>query len=385
MSSQTHDVPLVVDLDGSLTRSDTLYEALFAYLAEAPSQAWRLAGWLAEGKLGFKRKLADRHLADPTILPFNDTVLSEIKAAREAGRHVALVSAAEQRQVEAVAAHLGLFDEAHGSRDHNLSGAAKAAFLVERYGAQGFDYIGDATVDLTVWAKARQIITVGAGPGLRQSAERLGRPVRHLDPPERGPERFLPYLKALRPHQWIKNILVFVPVLAAHDTSGLGTALAAFIAFSMMASSVYVMNDLLDLGADRAHPRKRNRPFAAVTVPIGHGMIMAPLLILGAIFVALIFTSPSFLAVLLLYYIANIAYSTVLKRKLIIDVWTLGGLYTARIVGGGAAAGIILSPWLLAFSMFLFLSLAAVKRQAELMDNLRQGKEDGGRPRLSHR
>lgn len=366
---------LAVDLDGSLSRSDTLYEALFAHLAKNPGHVLRPVGWLGRGKAGFKRALADHSLADPATLPLNETVIARIKAAREAGQRVVLVSAADQRQVTAVADHLQLFDEAHGSDGNlNLSGAAKAVFLVDRFGSKGFDYIGDAPVDLAVWAEARRAITVGASPGLRAKVDALGVETEHLSPPATGRAQWQPYLRALRPHQWVKNILVFVPFMAANDSANLPAALAAFVAFSLLASSVYLMNDLLDLGADRAHPRKRNRPFAAAQVPLAHGLIMAPALILGAVLIALVFTTPLFLGVLTLYYIGNIAYSFVLKRKLIIDVWTLGGLYTARILGGGAATGIVLSPWLLGFSMFLFLSLATVKRQAELMDTIRRGK-----------
>lgn len=392
-------------MDGTLSRTDTLHEAIFAFISAHPMRAPLLFRWLGEGKAGFKRRLADMCLADADTLPLNDDVVDLVTEARQAGRRTALVSAADHRQVQALADRLGLFDEVHGTgggsgtpaeastdtpsntpsntpghsgadaSGPNLGGVAKADFLVARYGEKGFDYAGDARVDLPVWAKARRAITVGASPALRAEVERVQDDTQHLSTPATGMARLAPYFKALRPHQWLKNILIFMPILAAHDADQIGAAIAAFIAFSLTASSVYLINDLLDLAADRAHPRKCRRPFASAEIPLNHGLFLAPLLILGAVVISLIFTPLIFLAVLAVYYAATFAYSLVLKRKLIIDVWTLGGLYTIRILAGGAATGVPLSPWILAFSMFLFLSLAAVKRQAELTDQIRQGKE----------
>ncbi len=183
----------------------------------------------------------------------------------------------------------------------------------------------------------------------------------------------------MRPHQWLKNLLVFLPLLAAHEPGAFGAALLAFVVFSMTASSVYLINDLLDLAADRAHPRKRLRPFAAGTIPIARGAALAPALAGTALLLALLFLPSRFLAVLALYYVSTFAYSLVLKRQLIVDVWMLGALYTLRVLGGGEATGIPLTFWILGFSMFLFLALAAVKRQAELTDLVRSGREGAGR------
>lgn len=370
------DPVLVVDMDGTLSRTDTLHEAVFAFVSASPWRAPALVGWLGLGKAGFKTRLADECLADAGRLPLNEAVLDLVRAARAEGRRTALVSAADQRQAQALAARLGLFDEVHGTTKGgvNLSGAAKAAFLTDRYGEKGFDYVGDSRADLPVWRSARRAITVGAPPPLRAAAERCGGETAHLDPPREGRARLAPYLRALRPHQWLKNALIFMPMLAAHDFSAAGAALAAFVAFSLTASSVYLINDLLDLSADRAHPRKRLRPFASAEVPLIHGVALAGLLVLAALLISLLFTPLLFLGALLLYYVATFAYSLVLKRKLIIDVWTLGGLYTLRILAGAAATGVPLSPWMLGFSMFLFLSLAAVKRQAELTDQIRGNK-----------
>lgn len=378
---------LVVDMDGTLLRTDTLHEALFETVSDTPARLPAMVGWLAGGKAAFKRRLADLHIADPAALPVNEAVVAHVRAARAEGRRVVLVSAADRRQVAAVAEAVGLFDEAHGTdpaEGPNLSGAAKARFLTARYGAGGFDYMGDSRADLPVWAAARRAITVGAGPALRAAAEAAepdgaGRTgpardrVAHIAPPAAATERLKARARALRPHQWLKNVLVFMPALAAHAPGALWPAALAFVCFSLTASSVYLLNDLLDLRADRAHPRKRTRPFAAGTLALAEGAVLAPLLLVAALALAALTLPLAFLGVLGLYYAATLAYSITLKRRLIIDIWVLAGLYTVRILAGAAATGLVLSPWMLGFSMFLFLALAAVKRQAELVDQQAAG------------
>jgi 4-hydroxybenzoate polyprenyltransferase/phosphoserine phosphatase len=374
---------LVVDMDGTLTRTDTLHEAVLGYIATDPFRLFRLVKWLPEGKAGFKRRLAGERLLDAASLPLNEAVVELLEKARAEGRRTALVSAADQRQAEAIAARVGLFDEVHGTGTAeagdgiNLGGREKAAFLCRRYGERGYDYVGDSRADLPAWVSARRAITVNAPRALRAAAERLNPAVEHIAAPEAWTSRIRTYLGALRPHQWSKNLLIFLPILAAHELDSIGVALAAFIAFSLTASSVYLLNDMLDLEADRAHPRKRKRAFASCAIPLAHGFVLAPGLLAAAVLVALLFTPLAFLGVLALYYALTLAYSLWLKRKLIIDVWTLAGLYTLRILAGAAAAMVPLSFWMLAFSMFLFLSLAAVKRQAELTERLRHGKRKG--------
>jgi len=371
---------LVVDLDRTLIRTDLLYETFFAGLATRPRAALAALGGLVEGRATLKARLAELPF-DAGQLPMNEAVLAYIRAARARGERTALVSASDARLVRAVADRTGLFDEAHGSRPGlNLKGRAKAAFLVERYGRGGFAYIGDSPADLPVWAVSAHAITVGAGPELRRAAEEAAPAATHLEP--RGPGLFglslsRAHLKALRPHQWLKNLLIFLPAVAAHAaTPGVwGAAVLAFIAFSLTASSVYLLNDLLDLAADRAHPRKRRRPFASGAVPLVHGLVMAPGLLGLAIAIALIGLPLLFLGVLAIYYALTLAYSFWLKRRLVIDICALAALYTLRIMAGAAATAVPLSPWMLAFSGFLFLALAAVKRQAELVDGLARGRE----------
>ena len=372
-----HEATLVVDLDGTLCRTDTLHETLLGYLARNPLRLGKVVGWLREGKAAFKAHLADEIVLDPAALPLNETVLEIVRDARAAGHPTALVTAADQRQAEAVAAATGLFDEVHGSKDgRNLKGAEKASFLADRYGAAGFDYIGDSPADGPVWAAARTAITVEATDRLKRVASAANPNVVHVSPPS---PRWRAALKAMRPHQWSKNLLLFLPALAAHDLSALWPAFLGFVSFCLAASSVYVLNDLVDLPADRAHPRKRSRPFAAGALSTIEGLVLAATLLVGSIIVGAIPRSPEFLAILVTYLVVTFAYSLWLKRKLLVDVLTLAGLYTIRILAGGAVAGVVLSPWMLGFSMFLFLALAAVKRQAELTDQLETGRAVSGR------
>jgi 4-hydroxybenzoate polyprenyltransferase/phosphoserine phosphatase len=376
---------LVVDMDHTLVKTDTLHESIIQSISKNPINLLSMLGWLTRGKAVFKRHLADRCLADVETLPINSSVLGYIRQEREKGRPVALVSAADHRQAEALAAHLGLFDEIHGTGadsvgEKNLRGENKAAFLVSRYGEGGFDYIGDDRVDLPVWAVARRAITVGANARLRARVAATAADVEHLDPPGSIVIRAAALLRAMRPHQWIKNILVFAPIAAAQDLSGLGLAIVAFAVFNLAASSVYLINDLMDLRADRVHPRKRKRPLAAGDLTIHHGVVGAAVLLMMAFTLSVALAPPLFVGALTLYCVATLAYSLLLKRKLIIDILSLAGLYTMRILAGAAATNVVLSPWMLGFSMFLFLSLAATKRQAELADQLSRGRvETAGR------
>ncbi|TDX21588.1 UbiA family prenyltransferase [Rhodovulum visakhapatnamense] len=364
---------LAVDLDGTLMRSDALFESFWSAL----SANWRtLPGAvlaLRQGRARMKRYLADRAQIDVTSLPYSEAVLDRLRTHRAQGGRVVLVTATDQDLAERIGAHLGLFDEIHGSDGQtNLKGHRKAAFLNGRYGAGQYDYMGDSAADLEVWPHARRAITVNAPPALRAAAEKVNPQIEHMTA---EPPRLQDHLKALRPHQWLKNTLVFLPVLAAHALAGpeLAASTLGFVSFCLIASSVYVINDLLDLAADRQHPRKRRRPFASGRIPIAHGTWMAGGLLLGGFGIAAALGG-TFLLVMLGYYGLTTAYSMWLKRRAVVDICVLAGLYTVRIIAGGAAAGLPLSVWILAFSIFLFFALAAVKRQAELVDMAQRGK-----------
>lgn len=358
---------LAVDLDESLIRSDMLHESLWAALSRHDISAVRAMAQIVRGKAALKAALANSNALNPASLPYDARVLDQIVRWRERGGRVALVTAANTRIAHAVADHLGLFDAVHASGDRlNLKGSAKAAFLVETYGAQGFVYIGDNRADLRVWSDAAGAITVDAPASVRAAVDRMGRPAEHLLAEGSGVGSLI---RALRPHQWLKNVLVFLPVLS--DPSRVewawGLLLMTFVALSLVASAGYVINDLLDLEDDRTHPRKRNRPFASGALSVATGTRLIPvLLLLGLATAALV--SVEVLIVVIFYFVLTLAYSISLKEHSIIDICTLAGLYTIRMVAGSLAVSIGLSVWLLAFSLFIFFSLAAAKRLGELSD-----------------
>lgn len=349
-----------------------LYESFWSSFAGDWRSPFLSAAVLLKGRASLKRHLATAAIIEVSTLPYDEMVIAFIQEWRQTGGRTALVTASDHAFAVAIADHLGIFDEAHGSDGNlNLKGEKKAIFLEKSFGKKGFAYMGDAYADLPVWQRAAKAITVNAPAALRRKVENACVTVEHLGTEARSVN---PYIKALRPHQWLKNILVFLPMLAAHQLDGptILPSLLAFLCFSLVASSVYVLNDLLDLSADRAHPRKRNRPFASGSIPIAHGTWMAAgLILLGTALAALI--GFEFFVVMASYYFLTTAYSLHLKRQIVVDICVLAGLYTLRIIAGGVATGITLSVWLLAFSVFFFLSLAAVKRQAELIDSAERG------------
>ena len=366
--------PIVVDLDGTLIHTDMLHESALGVLRARPLDVLRIPAWLLGGKAVLKRALADRSTCNPASLPYNATLLAWLEAQRAAGRRLVLCTASDQAFATAIADHLDVFDEVMASDGVlNLSGPNKALALEQRFGARGFDYAGNSDADLAVWARARRAIVVNASDRLlRLAAERCE--VEQVFPPtERG---LRAVAKVLRVHQWMKNLLLFIPLLAGHAfgqiAPWLGLALA-FLSFSLCASTVYIANDLLDLESDRLHPRKRKRPFASGLVPAWMGVVAAPVLL--AVSLALgAGVGGNFLPWLLFYFGVTCAYSWLLKRLVLVDCLTLAMLYTLRVVAGAAAAGLVLSFWLLAFSAFLFLSLAFVKRYAELQVQILDGK-----------
>ncbi len=360
-------VVLVADLDGTLLKSDMLYETFWSATSSDPRAVWGCLGALRQGKPALKSYLAARATLHPAVLPFDQRVVARIEAWRAAGGRTALVTATEQGIADAIAAHLDIFDEVHGTTpDRNLKSEVKAQFLAERFGAQGYVYMGDSSADLPVWAGAKKAISVNAKPSVQRQLDAGSIPAEHL--PQAG-NPFSALKGALRPHQWLKNTLVLIPLVAdqAFAVSAFLAALVAFIALSLVASSGYVLNDLLDLNDDRNHPRKRERPFASGALSAATGTVLFPSLLLLGLAIALM-QSPTLAAVVLLYFVSTTAYSVKLKRHSMVDICMLAVLFTLRIIAGGVAIGAYLSVWLLAFSMFIFFSLAAVKRLAELTD-----------------
>lgn len=370
---ESQPVPLCVDLDGTLIRSDLLAESALILVSSQPLTLFAMPGWLLRGKAHLKHQIASRVKFDPTLLPYNHAVLDWVREQQQL-RSVVLCTASDAKLAEPVASHVGGFDVVLASDgQHNLSGNNKAKTLVERYGERGFDYVGNAKVDLKVWQHARTAITVESGNSLSEAASRVATVEKRFELPGAS---IRPWLKALRVHQWVKNALIFLPLLASHrifETDAVLAALLAFACFSLCASSVYITNDLLDLAADRQHHRKRNRPFAAGQLPIMAGPVVATGLLIASFGLATLLHE-EFLAVLAGYYLLTSAYSVRFKRIMMLDVVVLATLYTSRIIAGTMAIHAKPSFWLLAFSMFIFLSLAMVKRYIELLSAQKTGK-----------
>ena len=358
---QVDPCPLCIDLDGTLIHSDTLYESILDGVRQNPVAMLGLPLWALEGRAQLKQRVADKSTFDATTLPYREDVLQALRDARAAGRELVLVTAANREIANAVAAHLGIFDRILASTETiNLKGPAKRAALDQLFGPQGYDYLGDSQDDLAVWAGARKAWVAGS-----------------VEPPETPIERRFPipdrmanaraFLRALRPYQWVKNILIFLPFLLGHhwtDWQRWFQAILSFAAFSMVASAGYLVNDMLDRRDDRRHARKKSRPFASGALPLSAGL-GAPLLVASALLLCLALPWKCALVVCV-YFLATMAYSLVLKKMQLVDVLTLACLYSIRLVMGSEATATPISLWLLRFSLFIFLTLALAKRVAEL-------------------
>lgn len=375
---------IVVDLDGTLVNSDILVENLFLFLRLYPFRVFSLFIWLLGGKAHFKRRLADAVLPGVESLPYNLPVLNWLRHQRDGGCKLVLATASDKRIARAVADHLGIFDEVMGTEGYNLSSERKRAALVKRFGEKGYAYIGNSSADLAVWRSAAGVHVANPGAGVLSAARRLSEIGEVFDD---RPAYLRTLLKALRVHQWAKNLLLFVPLLASHrvlEWPLLWNGLMAFIAFGACASSVYLLNDLLDLPDDRQHPTKCFRPLAAGTLPILHALFLIPALLLGAFTLAFLQLPLLFAGVLACYYLLTLMYSLWLKRIVMLDVVTLAILYAVRVVAGAAAMSLVATFWILAFCMFMFLSLAFVKRYTELHDARQKGRKDKSAGRGYH-
>lgn len=360
-------IPLCVDLDHTLVATDTLLEAVLVCVRRRPATLLGLPLRLLGGRARLKAWLAERGPVDPAMLPYRGDVIAYLEEARAAGRSVVLATAAHRSTAEAVAAHLGLFDAVVASdRDANLKAGRKGDALASAYGEKGFEYLGDARADLAVWERAGQASAVGLSPARKRRLERIVPVERHFPVPRAG---WRTWLRALRTRQWVKNVLVFLPLVMSHRFNELpvvGQAMLAFVAFCLISSSVYLANDLLDLPADRQHPTKRRRAFASGTVSIGKGLVLLPLLVGAGLGLSLWLLPPLFTAALLGYLALNVLYSFGLKQVAIADVILLAILYGLRVLAGGIATATPVSAWLIAFCLFFFLNLAFLKRYADL-------------------
>lgn len=365
--------PLVVDLDGTLTPTDTLVESVLELIKRRPWGVFLLLGWLIFGRSTFKTRVSARVDLPVSSLPWRAEFLQWIRGERLRGRRVVLATAAHEKIAQEVSEALGLFDTVLSTREgHNLKGAAKLNAIHQQVG-QDFVYAGDSAADLAVWAGARAAILVGASPAVCARAAKIV-PIEKSFALERA--GFAVWIKAIRVHQWLKNLLLFVPWLTSFSFASIGgwiDLLLAFASFSLAASGTYVLNDLSDLTSDRLHARKRFRAFASGDLSILQGLLAAPaLLFLG--FASALLVSPSFVLMLAGYVVLTTLYSWILKRYVLMDVLALAILYTYRVLAGAVAIHVPVSAPLLAFSAFSFLSLALVKRCSELV-SLRSSSE----------
>ncbi len=321
----SNNVPLCVDLDGTLLRSDLLLETGMAFARSQPLGLLKPFSWLAKGKSILKEGLAQATQIDVSVLPYDPAVIELIESERRNGRTVVLATASHYSLAERIAEHLQLFDQVLATNaERNLTAQRKRDLLVEHYGEGGFDYAGNSHDDIPVWASARHAYVVNPESGVERRAKALGN-VEHVIRSNQPTSK--DWLKALRLHQWMKNALIFVPLLAAHQLANpllLWQGIMAFLFFGLCASSVYLLNDLLDLADDRHHHSKRNRPFAAGKLSIKSGLLVFPALLLGAFIGALLLLPWQFSGVLAAYYILTLAYSLSLKRHMAVDVIALG-------------------------------------------------------------
>ena len=362
--------PLCVDLDGTLIQSDTLFESVVALLRQWDALL-RMPYWLMHGKARLKKELAERAALDPALLPYCTELLSYLQDQKNRGRRLVLATAADQLIAQGVARHVGVFDEVIASDGTtNRRGQAKAEALCVRFGKGQFSYAGNGRADVPIWRSAGSAVLVNVSPGVARAVQKATKLEHRID---RRPSRLRALLRAFRPYQWSKNVLVFVPILTSNalaERQGWLYAGLMFVAFCAVASALYLVNDLTDLSADRRHPRKRERPFASGALPLITGLGLIPALILLGGAAAFASGAPLFV---FLYALLSLSYSLKLKEMPLVDLFTLAALYTLRLFAGGQASGHPVSLWLLAFSSFLFLSLVSIKRVAELGGMVREG------------
>jgi 4-hydroxybenzoate polyprenyltransferase len=367
-------MPICVDLDGTLILSDLLFESLILLIKRNPFYLFCLPFWFFKGKATFKAKIAQLIKLNPVTLPYNHDFLNWLLEQKNLGRELWLCTASNYRLAYSIAEHLQIFSGVLASSDEiNLSGKTKAEQLVKKFSEKEFDYCGNHSNDLEVWKVSNGIIVVNGCKNLTKSINKISNsytvfPKKHY--------WLKPLVMAFRPYHWVKNLLLFVPLMAAHklnDIVSIENTVIAFFIFCLCASSVYILNDMIDIEVDRQHKIKHKRPFASGELSILIGVIAAPILLLVATFFATKLPV-KFGLVLSVYFALTVIYSLVLKKIVMVDIIVLAGLYTVRIIAGSMAIDVQISFWLLLFSIFLFFSLALVKRYTELDAMQREGR-----------
>lgn len=374
-------LPIVVDLDGTIIKTDLLIESLSQYLTANPLSVFKIFFWIIFlGKSSLKSKLAQIIDIDVKLLPYNRSLIIWLEEKKKSGSHLILATASHNKYAQQISEYLNIFDDAFGTtKDINLKSQNKRDFLIDKYGYKKFSYVGDSVADLPIWLSCKDAYVVDGSPKLLNSLSELGI---HSELFSSGkPHAFKSFIKALRLHQWLKNLLVFIPLFATQSYLNLDAvfhASIAFILFGITASSAYLLNDLVDVGNDRHHPSKRNRPFASGDLSLLMGWFSFPALLAISFITAYFLLPYEFVAILFIYLAITLAYSFSLKRIVLVDVLVLAILYTVRIIAGAAATDLPISLWLLSFSIFFFLSLALMKRFSELQIS----KEEGGEKKL---
>ncbi len=358
-------VPLVVDLDGTLIQTDTLLELLLALIKKTPWIIFLLPVWLLRGKAYFKYAVANRVELNPALLPYHQAFLNYLQQQKQHGRRLILATAANERIAHKIADYLGLFTTVLASDEkNNLVGARKLVAIKQHCDA--FVYAGNEANDLPIWRAATAIIIISRSPRLLKQVQQLHIPIEYqcITPLF----QWQTVMAALRMHQWGKNILIFVPLLTAYKFTNLSLfflLIAGFFALNLCASSGYLINDLFDLTTDRQHARKSTRPFASGALPLVMGFYAIPLLLITS-FILAFYLSTLFALFLATYFVLTMSYTFYFKKIVLVDVILLALFYVLRIIMGGVVVQVPLSEWLLAFSLFFFLSLAFVKRVSEL-------------------
>jgi len=360
-------IPLVADLDGSLSRTDLLHEALILLIKKNPVVIFQCLLWLLKGRLYFKNRIFEQVQLHYESLPYNPEVLQFIKEAFASGRKIVLATASPLYCATEVAKVHPVFNEVYGSSDKvNLKGTNKLKVLIEHYGEGRFDYIGDSAADMVIFKASRYAYVVNPSTAVARKVKKIAN-VKNIWQPRKS--SIIDYIRAIRAYQWIKNLLLFVPLITSHSFRSLHLVtitFLAFLAFNLVASAGYLLNDLLDINADRKHPRKQFRAVASGRLSIVNAFIVATVFLVGGlIFAAKL--SLYFLGILLLYFIISFTYSLFFKKIVLYDVFILALLYSIRVFAGAVVTGVPLSFWLIAFSTFIFLSLAFVKRYSELV------------------
>lgn len=375
------NTPLVVDLDGTLIYTDLFHEGIISLLKKNLLFLFICFAWLFKGRVYLKNKIFANIQISYKLLPYNIELLEFLKTESEKGRKIVLATASLKSQANEIGELYPIFEEIYGTDNSiNLKGSNKEELLVKQFGKGKFDYIGNSQSDLKIFASCRYSYLVNPSNLLLKKTKKIS-VLKNVW--KHNKESWITYIKAIRAYQWVKNLLIFVPLITSHSFNSLNLIiqdLKAFVSFSMIASAGYLINDLLDLNSDRSHPTKRYRPLASGELRIVSATILLFIFLTGGFYIAS-GIGLLFVAILLLYFITSITYSLFIKRIALYDVFVLALLYSLRIFAGGVVIDVSLSFWLIAFSTFIFLSLAFIKRYSELIqiDNNESSLKSRGR------